>query len=93
MVKIHRPTGIERVPSRQPISLPTSLAGVTVGIVDNTKPQADFVLGWLADRLVSEHGAAGVTKIRKASEGLEAEPEELDWLATTVHLAVGGLAE
>lgn len=92
-MEIMDPTGEIDAPVLTLNPMPDTLQGVTIGIVDNAKPNADFVLGRLARAAVEALGAAEVTSLRKRSEAEPAPPEDLDRLARTVHLAVGGLAE
>lgn len=93
MLKIMDPTGEIDAPVLTLNPMPPSLSGMTIGIVDNAKPNADHVLGRLAHAAVESFGAVDVTSLRKRSEAEPAPPEDLDRLARTVHLAVGGLAE
>lgn len=93
MLEIMNPTGEIDAPSLTLNPMPTSVAGATIGIVDNAKPNADFVLGRLARAAVQSLEASEITSLRKRSEAEPAPPEDLDRLARTVHLAVGGLAE
>jgi hypothetical protein len=44
---------------------PASLRGCRVGVLDNSKPNADVLLRRLAELLVERHGAASVTVWRK----------------------------
>lgn len=42
-----------------------SLRGRRIGVLDNSKPNADRLLGRLAELLVERHGAASITRWRK----------------------------
>ena len=44
---------------------PSRLSGCRVGILDNSKPNADVLLGHLAEMLVARHGAASVAQWQK----------------------------
>ena len=44
---------------------PSSLRGCRVGVLDNSKPNADVLLGRLAELLVERHGAATITRWKK----------------------------
>jgi hypothetical protein len=44
---------------------PSSLRGCRVGVLDNSKPNADVLLGRLAELLVERHGAASITRWKK----------------------------
>lgn len=93
MLKIMDPTGVVDAPVLELNPFPASLTGTTIGIVDNAKPNADFVLGRLVQAAVEQLGVTDATTVRKRSEAEPAPSEDLDRLAQTVRLAVGGLAE
>jgi hypothetical protein len=44
---------------------PSSLRGCRIGVLDNSKPNADVLLGRLAEMLVERHGAASIARWRK----------------------------
>ena len=44
---------------------PASLRGRRIGVLDNSKPNADALLGRLAELLVERHGAASISRWRK----------------------------
>ena len=44
---------------------PSSLRGCRIGVLDNSKPNADVLLGHLAELLVDRHGAASIARWRK----------------------------
>ena len=44
-----------------------SLAGKTIGFIDNSKPNFNYLVDDLSELLVSKHGVAGVIKRRKRS--------------------------
>jgi hypothetical protein len=44
---------------------PSSLRGARIGVLDNSKPNADVLLGRLAELLVERHGAASITRWKK----------------------------
>lgn len=44
-----------------------SLAGKTIGFIDNSKPNFHHLVDDLAERLVAKHGVASVVKRRKRS--------------------------
>ena len=53
------PTPLRALAPRRP------LAGARVGVLDNSKPNADTLLGRVAELLVARHGAASITRWRK----------------------------
>ena len=44
---------------------PSSLRGARIGVLDNSKPNADVLLGRLAELLVERQGAASITRWKK----------------------------
>lgn len=46
---------------------PTTLTGLRVGFLDNTKNNLDVLFGRLAERLRTEHGVGDVVYVRKDS--------------------------
>jgi hypothetical protein len=72
---------------------PADLAGKVVGLVDNTKEQADVILATLADELRTRYGVADVIIERKEAFSRPATPQQIDGLAKRVQVAaaaVGG---
>lgn len=53
-------TSVKRLAQRRP-----SLAGCRIGVLDNSKPNADVLLGRLAELLVERAGAGRVQRWRK----------------------------
>lgn len=72
---------------------PMDLRGKVVGIIDNTKEQADVIAGALADGLREHYGVAEVIIRRKPYYSKPAPAELIDELAKKVDVAaaaVGG---
>jgi len=82
--------------SRAKIALaprPMDLAGKVVGLLDNTKEQADIILETVADALRSRYGVAKVIIRRKEYYSRPATDDLLDEMAKEVQVAaaaVGG---
>lgn len=70
---------------------PVDLAGKVIGMVDNTKEQADVILKTIADELVQRHGAARVIIRAKEHYTKPATDELIDEMAKEVQLAVAAL--
>ena len=66
------------------------LAGRTVGIIDNAKPNFNHLADELAGHLVREHGVAHVVRHRKHSAAVGAGTEVLDRLAQECDLVIAG---
>jgi hypothetical protein len=72
---------------------PIDLIGKTVGLIDNTKEQADVILETIADELRGRYGVKEVIIERKEAFSRPAKPELIDALARKVQVAaaaVGG---
>ena len=70
---------------------PMDLAGKVVGMIDNTKEQADVILETVADALRQRYGVAKVIIRRKDHFSKPAPQEMLDQLAQEVQVAVAAL--
>ena len=72
---------------------PVDLAGKVVGLIDNTKEQADVILETIAHELKSRYGVKDVLIKRKEAFSKPATPALIEELAKSVDLAaaaVGG---
>lgn len=72
---------------------PIDLIGRTVGLIDNTKEQADVILETIADELRERYGVKEVIIERKEAFSRPAKAELIDALAKKVQVAaaaVGG---
>ena len=70
---------------------PIDLAGKVVGMIDNTKEQADIILETVAEALKSRHGVARVIIRRKDHFSRPAPHGMIDQLAQEVQIAVAAL--
>jgi len=70
-----------------------ALAGLTVGFLDNGKPNSDRLLALLAGRLRERHQLAEVVWARKPSIGQLAPPEVMQDMAARCHLIVTGVGD
>jgi hypothetical protein len=72
---------------------PMDLAGKVVGLLDNTKEQADVILESIADVLKERYGVAKVIIRRKEYYSKPASEDLINEMASEVHVAaaaVGG---
>jgi hypothetical protein len=72
---------------------PIDLTGKTVGLIDNTKEQADVILETIAGELRARYGVKEVIIERKEAFSRPARPEQIDAMASRVQVAaaaVGG---
>jgi len=70
---------------------PMDLAGKIVGMIDNTKEQADVILGTVAEILRSRYGAAKVIIRRKEHFSRPASEALLNEMAKEVQVAAAAL--
>lgn len=82
------------IPRREIIPLakrPASLAGKVIGMLDNTKEQADVIFKTIGDILVERYGAARVIVMRKEHYTKPASEALLDAMAKETQIAIAGL--
>jgi hypothetical protein len=70
---------------------PIDLAGKTIGLLDNTKEQADVILETVGQALREKYGVAEVIIQRKEFFSKPAKPELIDDMASRVQVAVAAL--
>ena len=70
---------------------PIDLAGKVVGMIDNTKEQADVILAAVADALKNRYGVAKVIIRRKEHYSKPAPVALIDELAQEVQVAAAAL--
>ena len=73
--------------------LPASLAGRTVGFVDNRKANFDLLADEIGAILSAEHGVKNVIRRRKANAATPAAPEILAGLAKDCDVVFAGSAD
>ena len=67
-----------------------TLDGIRIGILDNTKSNADVLMKRMAELLCTQYGAAEIVHRRKAHSAIGATEELLDELATRCDLVLLG---
>ena len=70
---------------------PMDLAGKVVGLLDNTKEQADIILEAIGEALRERYGVADVIIQRKEFFSKPAKPELIDEMAKKVQVAVAAV--
>ena len=75
----------------QPAPRPMDLAGKVVGMIDNTKEQADVILEAMGDVLRKKYGVADVIIRKKEFFSKPAKPELIDDLAKKVQVAMAAV--
>jgi len=86
------PSGIVRPPRRALRAVPASLQGIGVGLIDNSKPNAEFVLGWVGEALQQQYGVS-LHWIHKRTEGGPAPEAQLAKLAAECQVTLAAIAE
>ena len=85
------PLGLVRGEAKPLARRRASLRGLRVGILDNSKPNADVLLGRVAELLVERTGAGPVAVWRKP--GASRPAEVIDELAASCDVALTGSAD
>jgi len=70
---------------------PIDLAGKVVGLLDNTKEQADIILQTVGEDLRRRYGVAEVIIRRKEFFSKPAKPELIDEMAKAVEVAIAAV--
>ena len=70
---------------------PMDLAGKVVGLLDNTKEQADIILATVGEDLRRRYGVKDVIIQRKEFFSKPAKPELLDDMASKVQVAIAAV--
>ena len=72
---------------------PQSLAGLRVGLVENTKFNSDVLLMKIAERLKERHGMEMVQLSRKKSASHSVEPEQIEEFKTRADFVIAGVGD
>ncbi len=72
---------------------PKSLAGLRVGLVDNSKHNSDQLLMRIAGLLESDYGAKAHVMRRKVSAGVPASPEIIAEFKNACDVVVAGVGD
>ena len=70
---------------------PSNLSGKVVGLLDNTKEQADIILQTIGDALCERYGVDRVMIRRKEHYSKPAPSEMIDEMAKQVDVVIAGL--
>jgi hypothetical protein len=92
-VKLFDPT---TTPAARGLTLaprPPSLAGLRLGLVDNTKFNSDTLLTKLAARLAGRHGVRVTVTRRKRSPSHEVDENDIKTLRSQADLVVSGIGD
>jgi len=92
-IRVLSPVGVGKVGETKLPPLPADLRGKTVGLLDNTKTNAELLLGRLGDLLRERHGVKGVVYCRKANASTPASPDLLADLTRSVEVVITASAD
>jgi hypothetical protein len=92
-IRVLSPIGIPGGDALMVPPLPVSLAGRTVGFVDNRKANFDLLADEIGAILSAEHGVKSVIRRRKANAATPAAPEILAGLAKDCDVVFAGSAD
>jgi len=92
-VKLFDPTTAPAARTLQLPRRPASLAGLRLGLVDNTKFNSDTLLKKLADRLERRHGTRVTVTRRKRSPSHEIDENDIKTLRSQADLVVSGIGD
>ncbi len=68
-------------------------SGLRLGILDNTKSNADYLLAMIVEAVKAELPIASVVSLRKPSAAAGAEPEMLEALAQEADCVITAMAD
>ena len=91
-IEILRPDGAVTDPARSLAAAPDTIAGATIGVLDNTKPNAGVLLDRLAARLAERTGAV-VGRRDTKNAAVAAEHQVLEGLREEVRIVLTGSAD
>jgi hypothetical protein len=92
--KLLDPTGEDSASSDTALApRPGSLRGLTVGLLENTKPNSSAVLEAVARELQREHGLKTSVMFRKSYFGTPAEESLIQQILHSCDFAVAGIGD
>jgi hypothetical protein len=92
--KLLDPTGFnEKAADNTLAPRPAGLRGLTIGLLDNTKPNAEVLLSEIADELRRRHGVGRSLMFTKGYFGTPMEEDMLKQLAQDCDLVVTGVGD
>ena len=93
LIRVLSPVGVRSGDGASVPPLPGSLAGRTVGFIDNRKANFDLLADEIGAILTAEHGVKAVVRRRKANAATPAAPEILAGLAKDCDVVFAGSAD
>ena len=93
MIQVYDPRGVVGAEKKATAARIQALKGLRLGILDNTKWNANKLLRGLRDRLAKKHGFEAVNYYRKESFSLSAAPELIDEIAANNDIVMTAIAD
>ena len=93
LIRVLSPVGIAGGDTTSVPPLPPSLAGLTVGFLDNRKANFDRLADEIGALLSAEHGVKSIIRRRKANAATPAAPEIVAGLAKDCDVVFAGSAD
>ena len=93
-LQLVNPTGLDMDPGQFRLTArPESLAGKTLGLLENTKANSDRVLEELGNILASEYEFKGILQFSKHSASLPTKPEVINEILESCDVLVVGVGD
>lgn len=92
-IPVYDPRGVVEATALSVAPRATTLKGLRLGLLDNTKWNANKLLRGLRDRLAAKHGFAEVNYYRKESFSVNAKSELIDEIATHNDIVLTAIAD
>jgi hypothetical protein len=92
-IPVYDPRGIVETQPLSPAPRVARLEGLRVGLLDNTKWNANKLLRGVRDRLAARHAFAAVSYYRKESFSLAAAPELIARIAAECDVVVTAIGD
>ena len=93
MKPVYDPRGLVEAQPRPIAPRVDALEGLRLGVLDNTKWNANKLLRGVRDALSQKHGFAGISYYRKQSFSLNAAPELIDEIAANNDIVLTAIAD
>jgi hypothetical protein len=90
---VYDPRGVVETQPLAPAPRVKKLEGVRLGLLDNTKWNANKLLRGVRDRLTAKHGFGAVSYYRKESFSLAAAPELIARIAAECDVVVTAIGD
>ena len=92
-IPVYDPRGVVEATALSVAPRATTLKGLRLGLLDNTKWNANKLLRGLRDRLAAKHGFAAVNYYRKESFSLNAKSALIDEIAAHNDIILTAIAD